>query len=155
ELHVPGPIRPAAFYKDVSRLQSLAPPLPDFTESYGLFEAYPGSLMVPNSNASLVIIRDGAPVPPGQVRCRDLDSWSQPTGNLVGIDVQRGRMAFGTTFVPTVGVDVFHHYGFSADLGGGPYQRGKWLVDPEVSAVHLNVRDLGVAPDFATLDAAL
>jgi hypothetical protein len=155
ELHVPGPIRPAAFYKDVFPLEALVPPLPDFTEFYGLFEPFPGSLMVPNSKASLVIIRDGVPVPPGQVRCRDLENWSQPVGNVVGVDVRLGRMAFGTTFVPAQGVDVFYHYGFSADLGGGPYQRGKWLVDPQLPAVRFNVRENAVAPDFPTLDAAL
>jgi len=161
ELHVPGPIRPAAFYKDISPLQSMTPPLPDFTEFYGLFEPFAGSLLVPNGNASFVIIRDGVPVPPGDVRCRDLETWSQPPGNVVGVDVRRGRLAFGTTFVPVQGVDVFFHYGFSADLGGGPYQRSKWMVDPTfladpaVAAVRLTVRDNGVAPDFATLDAAL
>lgn len=156
ELHVPGPIRPAAFFKDIVPLETMAPPLPDFTEFYGLFEPFPGSPMVPNSNASLVVIRDGVPVPvpPGQVRCRNLETWAQPTGNIVGIDVHRGRMAFGTTF-PAQGVDVFYHYGFSADLGGGPYQRNKWLVDAGVSAVRLNVRENGVAPDFPTLNAAI
>jgi hypothetical protein len=43
ELHVPGPIRPAAFYKDVSRLQALTPPLPDFTDFYGLFQGSPAA----------------------------------------------------------------------------------------------------------------
>src|SRR5262249_17020188 len=155
ELHGPSPIRPAAFYKDVSRLQALTPPLPDFTEFYGLLEPFPGSLMVPNSNASLVIIRDGVPVPPDQVRCRDLESWSQPNGNIVGVDVRRGRIAFGTGLVPAQGVDVFYHYGFRADLGGGPYHGSKWLVSPDVPAVALTVRENGVAPDFPTLDAAL
>src|SRR5262245_2508602 len=155
ERHVPGPIRPAAFYKDISPLQAMIPPLPDFTEFYGLFEPFPGSLMVPNSNASLAIIRDGVPVPPGDVRCRDLETWAQPTGNVVGVDVRRGRLAFGTTFVPAQGVDVFFHYGFSADLGGGSYQRSKWMVAPAVPALRLNVRENGVAPDFPTLDAAL
>ncbi|MGH7516517.1 MAG: hypothetical protein ACREOC_03470 [Gemmatimonadales bacterium] len=155
ELHVPGPIRPAAFYRDVSRLQSLTPPLPDFTDFYGLFAPFPGSLMVPNGDASLVIIRDGVPVPPGQIRCRDLENWSQPVGNVVGVDVCRGRMAFGTTFVPAQGVDVFYHYGFSADLGGGPYQRSKWLVDSEVPARRFDVRENGVVPEFPTIDAAL
>lgn len=155
ELHVPGPIRPAAFYKDIAPVAALPAPGPDFTEFYGLFEPFLGSPMVPSSNASFVIIRDGVPVPPRQVRCRDLETWSQPAGNIVGVDVRRGRMAFGTTFVPAQGVDVFFHYGFSADLGGGPYQRGKWLVDAEVPAVRLNVRENGVAPDFATLDAAI
>lgn len=131
EFHVPGPIRPAAFFKD-----------PD--EFYGL-----------TSNDSMVVIRDGVAVPVAQIRCRDLETWSQPTGNNVGIDVRRGRIAFGTTFVPATGVDVHHHYGFSADLGGGPYPRAKWLVDPEVDAVRLTVLENGPVPHFPTLNDAI
>ena len=155
ELHVPGPVRPAAFYKDISPLQSMVAPFPDFTEFYGLFEPFPASIMVPNANASFVVIRDGVPVPPVQVRCENLENWAQPMGNIVGIDVQRGQMAFGTTFVPVNGVDVFYHYGFSADLGGGPYQRGKWLVGNGITAVRMTVRENGVAPDFPSLNAAI
>lgn len=131
EFHVPGPIRPAAFFKD-----------PD--EFYGL-----------TSNDSMVVIRDGVAVPVAQIRCRDLETWSQPVGNSVGIDVRRGRIAFGTTFVPATNVDVYYHYGFSADLGGGPYPRAKWLVHPDVPAVRLNVLEGGASPNFATLNDAI
>lgn len=131
EFHVPGPIRPAAFFKD-----------PD--EFYGL-----------TSTDSLMIIRDGVPVPTGQIRCRDLQTWSQPSGNNVGVDVRSGRIAFGPAFVPAVDVDVQYHYGFSGDLGGGPYPRAKWLVDEEVPAIRLDVLESGVAPTFVTLNAAI
>jgi len=131
EFHIPGPIRPAAFFKN-----------PD--EFYGL-----------TSNNSMVVIRDGVAVPVAQIRCLDLETWSQPVGNVVGIDVRRGRIAFGTTFVPATSVDVHYHYGFSADLGGGPYPRAKWLVDPKVDAVRLTVLENGPAPNFPTLNDAI
>jgi hypothetical protein len=154
ELHVPGPIRPAAFYKDLLPAAT-AVPAPDFTEFYGLFQPFSGSGMIHNSNASLVVVRDGVPVPPNQVRCRDLAAWSQPVGNIVGIDVRHGRIAFGTAFVPADRVDVFYHYGFSAELGGGPYRRDRWLVDQAVPALRLTVREGAAAPEFATLMNAL
>lgn len=131
ELHVPGPIRPAAFFDN-----------PD--QFYGL-----------TSSDSLVVFRDGVAVPLGQIRCRDLATWTQPVGNIVGIDVRRGRIAFGTTFVPTTGVDVHYHYGFGADIGAGPYPRAKWLIDSKVPAVRLTVLEGAAAPDFPTLDAAI
>jgi hypothetical protein len=131
EFHVPGPIRPAAFYERADQF-------------YGL-----------SSNDSLVVIRDGVVVPIAQIRCRDLETWEQPAGNIVGIDVRRGRIAFGTTFVPTTGVDVHYHYGFSADMGGGPYARVKWLIDPKLPALRLTVIEGAVAPDFATLNDAI
>jgi hypothetical protein len=131
EFHVPSPIRPAAFFKE-----------PD--EFYGL-----------TSNDSLAIIRDGLAVPLAQIRCRDLETWSQPAGNIVGVDVRRGRIAFGAAFVPAVGVSTHHHYGFSADLGGGPYPRAKWLVDDDVPATRLTVLEGAAAPNFPTLNDAI
>jgi hypothetical protein len=130
EFHVPGPIRPAAFFKD-----------PD--EFYGL-----------STTDSFVIIRDGVPVPAGQIRCRNLDVWTQPSGNIVGVDVHNGRIAFGPAFVPVTGVDVNYHYGFSGDVGGGPYQRGKWLLDENVP-LFLIVREGGPVGTFPTLIAAI
>ncbi|HEY5913093.1 MAG TPA: hypothetical protein VJA21_21090, partial [Verrucomicrobiae bacterium] len=135
ELHVPGPIRPGAFFK----LRG---------EFYG-------------TGNSFAIFRDGVLVPEAQIECRNLEPWLQPTGNVVGVDVRLGRIAFGTTFVPARGVDVDYHYGFSADLGGGPYPRAKWLMNHEVvinaqpPGVQFTVREGGVAPDFPTLNAAM
>jgi hypothetical protein len=132
EFHIPGPIRPAAFFTH-----------PD--EFYG-----------PTSNNSLLVIRDGVTVPVAQIGCRDLATWAQPVGNVVGIDVRRGRIAFGTTFVPATSVDVHYHYSFSADLGGGPYPRAKWLVDPTMDRVlRLTVLENGPAPHFPTLNDAI
>ena len=149
ELHVPGPIRPAAFFKQ------------------------PGEFYGTNQNNSLIIWIDnppppappGPPVPLAQIRCRDLSSWSQPNGNIVAIDVRRGRIAFGPGAVPAVGVDLSYHYGFSADLGGGPYRRSKWLVSVEKLAglnvppllppLEMTVQENSVAPKFQTLNAAI
>src|SRR5215216_619566 len=131
ELHVPGPIRPAAFFKD-----------PD--EFYGA-----------TSTDSFLIIRDGVPVPSGQIHCRNLETWSQPSGNNVGIDVRSGRIAFGPAFIPATSVDVNYHYGFSGDVGGGPYQRAKWLVDEELPALRLTVLEGGPATTFPTLNDAI
>ena len=129
EVTVPGPIRPAAFF---------ARPL----DYYG-------------DAASFLIVRDGAPVPPAQVRCQDLAVWRQPAAAVVGVDVRRGRMAFGPGFEPARGVDVYYHYGFSAALGGGPYDRTRWQVTPALADVRLTVHENGAAPDFPTVDDAL
>ncbi|HKE55175.1 MAG TPA: hypothetical protein VKB46_00680, partial [Pyrinomonadaceae bacterium] len=131
--HVPQPIRPAAFFKSPDRF-------------YGL-----------TNTDSFVIIRDGAPVPQAQIRCHNLATWSQPSGNNVGVDVRTGRIAFGPGFVPATGVDVNYHYGFSGDVGGGPYQRAKWLVDDKLSPapLRLSVLEGAPAPRFASLNNAI
>jgi hypothetical protein len=152
EIDVAGPIRPAAFYTDLADYQATPPPTPTHTAFYGLFEPVVGSAMPAYDAASFVILADGVPVDPVNLRCRDLGSWSQPSPPLVGVDVLRGRIAFGTA---PQRVDVYYYYGFSADLGGGPYRRPKWLVRADQATLRLRVSEGAVAPDFPTLGAAL
>jgi hypothetical protein len=145
ELHVPGPIRPAAFFEDPANF-------------YGPFDILPGpdgSQQAPDS--SLVIVRDGVPVPTAKVRCMDLAVWAQPAGpEIVGVDVGRGRLAFSAGWEPEEGVDVYYHYGFSADLGGGTYPRGAWLVKRTLADTVIRVDQSGVTPgSVASLGAAL
>ncbi len=145
ELHVPGPIRPAAFYEDLKRY--LALPLAErhgFTDYYGSFDV---------EDSSFMIFHDGVPVPPEKIRCRNLATWSQPTGEIVGVDVKRGRIAFGTGFKPAP-VDVWYHSGFSAGLGGGSYPRRAWLVRRSDHKVY-KVAQSGTGGAFTTVGAAL
>jgi hypothetical protein len=139
ELDVPGPIRGAAFYDDLVRYQAAPPATPTPTDYYG-------------DERSFRIIADGVPVDPVNIRCRRLGTWTQPPAPLVAVDVGRGRIAFGNA---PQQVDVDFHYGFSADLGGGPYDRSKWFVRPELAQLRLSVRENGVAPEFPTIGAAL
>jgi hypothetical protein len=97
EMHVPGPIRPAAFY-------------------FGLADYYgPGR--------SVHIVKDGTPVPAANIVCKDLRNWDQPPAGTVAVDVRLGRLAFRDNERPATGVEVSYNYGFSADIGGGPYSR--------------------------------
>ncbi len=157
ELHVPGPIRPAAFFDDLREFQSSVSP-PGFTRYYGLFDVLAGSGLPQAPGASLmVIVRSGGvrtAVPPMRVRCMNLATWQQPTGDLVGIDVSRGRIALGP-LVSADGLEVYFHYGFPADLGGGPYRRRAWLVQPTLADLVLRVDKSGAAGTFATIADAL
>ena len=98
-------------------------------------------------------------VPPDLVRCMDLSAWSQPTDDLVALDVRSGRLSLGPDrLLPAVApdrVEVFYHYGFSADVGGGPYRRRSWLVRPQRDTVRLTVTKSGGTGTFATIGAAL
>ncbi len=171
ELHVPGPIRCAFFYEDLERYRNLPPTRPDFTDLYGMFEPIENVPLAASPEASLFIFRNGVPVAPSQnpaadvqvfqpqIVCRRLDPWPtiQPTGQVIAVDVERGRMAVGDGWSDTTtSLDVFYHYGFSADLGGGPYERGKWLVRPELATLRLQVQESGAVPgSFTSLGAAL
>lgn len=138
EIHVPGPIRPAAFYFDLKeyqdRYKTTAPAdRPPDSNYYG-------------PQRSLNIIKDGTPVPPMNVMCKDLRNWDWPPAGKVAVDVRRGRLAFAAGEEPTQGVEVAYNYGFSADIGGGPYNRRQTLADPALAAWRITVA-AGTATD--------
>jgi hypothetical protein len=152
ELHVPGPIRPAKFYDDI-RSRLALPLIPDFSEFYGLFAEFPGMLLAPAP--SLMIFVDGVPVPLADIRDHNLSTWDQPTGTHVAVDVALGRLTLGPRRMPANRVDVYYHYGFSADMGAGPYSRRSWLINPQLAALILTVDGSGAPGIFATINAAL
>jgi hypothetical protein len=101
EVHVPGPIRPAAFYFRPG-------------EYYG---------------HSVHMLKDGVPVPAEDIICKDLRNWDQPPAGKVAVDVRLGRLAFEENEVPGT-VLASYAYGFSADIGGGPYDRRRRATLP-------------------------
>jgi hypothetical protein len=150
ERHVPGPIRAAAFYEDLHAYLAMTPPRPGVTDFYGLFGGFESPAMPTASDRSLLVVRDGVPVPPDDVRCMDLGAWQQPSGPVVGIDVRLGRLAFGAGFAPAQRVEVCYHYGFSADLGGGTYPRRSWLVRGSLPALRIVVDRSGATAGSVT-----
>lgn len=153
ELHVPQAIRPARFFEDLSAYLALPIPRPGFTAFYGLFDIVPGFPVAPG--ASLMVFVDGNPVLPDRVRCRNLAAWGQPQDDLIGIDVERGRLVLGPDLVPADSVEVYSHYGFPAALGGGPYARRSWLIRQSLARAVLIVDASGDPGTFATINAAL
>lgn len=153
ELHVPQAIRPARFFEDLRTYLALPSPRPGFTAFYGLFDIVPGFPVAPE--ASLMVFVDGNPVLPDRIRCRNLAAWGQPQDDLIGIDVERGRLALGPDLVPADSVEVYFHYGFPAALGGGPYARRSWLIRRSLAQAVLVVDASGDPGTFATINAAL
>jgi hypothetical protein len=120
ELTVQAPIRAAAFFEDLRAV----PPSPPLTVSTG----YYGDPHT--TNGSVVVFSGPLPLPANEVECTNLDNWTafaQPAGTKILLDVTRGRIA-----VPLgragERITVSYFYGFSADMGGGEYDRSKWLV---------------------------
>ena len=103
EVNVPGPIRSLAFFQN------------------------PGDFYGSDTDMSLAIYQGTTTdpenlVPLRAVLCQDLRNWSPPPPGMVAIDVSLGRFAFAEGETPTE-VMVDYHYGFSADIGAGPYDR--------------------------------
>ena len=67
---------------------------------------------------------DRNPVTADRIVPADLNDWSyRPSGDQVAVDPQRGRVMFPPGQTRRYGVWVSYSYGFSADMGGGEYER--------------------------------
>lgn len=164
ELHVPGPIRRAFFFEDLRRFRAAPVPRRHFTDLYGAPDPVPPPAplleIALHPEASFFVLIDGEAVLPDQgvapfdeqIVCRRLDPWpaTRPAGRIVGVDVANGRLALGTDWGDVETVDVFFHYGFPADIGGGTYPRHPWLVRPELYELELSVQESGVTPGSFT-----
>ncbi|MEA2465268.1 MAG: hypothetical protein QOJ98_3015 [Acidobacteriota bacterium] len=110
EADVEAPIRPAAFFTNLG--------------------AYYGA------GTSLFLNKDGIAIPAAAICTMDLSNWARPEAGRVAVDVQRGRITFASGEEPAQGVAATYTYGFSGNLGGGPYDRLATIVD---EAVHIHV----------------
>jgi hypothetical protein len=90
------------------------------------------------------------PVPADAIVPADLQDWSyRPVRGQVAVDPERGRIAFPPTHPPENGVTVSYRYGFSADMGGGEYDRP--LSEPQGAARYT----VGEGGDVPTIERAL
>lgn len=81
----------------------------------------------------------------------DLSDWKYSVpAKHVAVDTQLGRIIFPSKMSPK-GVRVSYHYAFSADMGGGEYNRP--ISQPEKAALYL-VRK-GVGNTYSTIGQAL
>ncbi len=160
ELHVPAPMRRPFFYEDLTQYWDAAPPRAESTNVYGLFEPIGGAVVEPCPDCSVYVVRNGTPVTAvvdplalpaavtPQIVCRLLDPWPavQPSGRIIAIDPAMGRIAIGDGWPDaTTALDVYYHYGFSADMGGGPYDRRAWMVRDALADAHFFVAEAGGA----------
>jgi hypothetical protein len=89
-------------------------------------------------------------IPANRIIPADLSEWRyRPGHDRVAVDPVLGRIVFPAGQVPKDGVWVSYHYGFSADIGGGEYDRP--LSQPEIHKLYR------VGPDqpFHTITSAL
>jgi hypothetical protein len=63
------------------------------------------------------------PIPLSAIITADLSDWVHcPPRGFIAVDPETGRIAFPPSQLPKK-VRVYYHYGFSADIGGGEYDR--------------------------------
>lgn len=129
ELNVPTPIRRRALKMDLSQY---------YGENKSL-QIWKGRSVV-----------DMQPVPLEQIVVTDLSNWQYRTpSDKVAVDPVLGRISFPPRQLPKGGVWVNYHYGFSAEIGGGEYER--ILSQPAKHSLY----KVGRQENFKTINAAL
>jgi hypothetical protein len=95
---------------------------------------------------------EGAPIAASAVIAADLTSWRYRAPNdHVVVDPELGRMVFPVHQLPKHGVGVYYQYAFSADIGGGEYNRP---ISQPANAKLYRVNRSGTG-DFKTITEAL
>jgi hypothetical protein len=78
---------------------------------------------------------DANPLDPARIVPADLSGWAyMPAGDQVAVDPVLGRIMFAQGQPRREGVAVSYAYAFSADMGGGEYERA--IREPEGAAVY-------------------
>jgi len=117
ELNLPTRIRRRAFEKRVIVEGRL-----DYTEASEEYYGVDKSLVIWAPNWP----KKGAeqPLPSSLVIPADLNHWHyHAPRNRVAVDPETGRIVFPASQLPKKGVAVYYQYAFSADIGGGEYDR--------------------------------
>ncbi|OUC14147.1 MAG: hypothetical protein B0A82_14140 [Alkalinema sp. CACIAM 70d] len=143
EFNVPAPLRRIVLEQELTdrrQAQSQGLPLP-LAHYFGI-------------NPVLQVFLDGQPqpIPPEEIQIRSLTktpstnpedfSWAPVTPTdrppaTVAIDPEQGRLAFLGKTLPSK-VEVSYLYGFSGDVGGGPYNREEVADNPLTQAFSIN-----------------
>ena len=109
-----------------------------------------------NPEPALILRVDGAVIERDQIHVCNLSneagSWAHtpPPNGIYAIDPVLGRIALPADAADPAEVQLTWHEGFSADIGGGEYERGNTLPVPPAGVTVVRVPD-----DHATLAAAL
>ena len=111
ELNLPAPIRRYAFEKQPTDYYGIDKSLAIWASGWGRFKT-------------------DEPIPASAIVAADLTDWTyRPQRNQIAVDPVRGRIVFPPGQLPKKNVYVSYHYAFSADMGGGEYERP--LIQPE------------------------
>lgn len=138
-INVPKPLSRRFFHENLAQY-------------YGLRQSAGGN--IDNPHPSLLLVIDGVEIPRDQVRVCNLSddgpNWAHiPPDGLYGIDPVLGRVGIPADVQAPTEVHVTYHHGFSADLGGGEYERqDSFQVTDTANILH-------VPGDHATIQGAL
>ena len=170
EIHLPVPIRPLALYSDFKQVKQAVKEGLDVDSNYIGEDRSFSIKIIKEENGN----RIKRLIPPEAFVILDLCEWKDiPTGLKyekkltdgtvvekpieVGIDPLLGRFVFAEGVQPgsSEWVEVSYGYGFSADIGGGPYTRKKTLTDPQKATWAKTVSKHHYDADYSSLGEAI
>lgn len=104
----------------------------------------------PEKSLQIFIGPNKQPIPAKDIVVANLSYWHyRPQPGQVAVDPELGRIVFPPGHSPKKGVWVSYHYGFSADLGGGEYDR------PLSQPLQHTLYTVGKTEALTTISAAL
>jgi hypothetical protein len=147
ELNLPTPIRRRALENDHRKfMKAQRQNQPYESNYYGADKSLQIWVGVLSQRPPLILQE----VPYSQILLADLSDWQyQPPPGMVAVDPVLGRMVFPSRKLPKGGVWVSYQYGFSADLGGGEYDR------PLSQPAEHKLYQVGRKGTYPTINAAI
>ncbi len=142
EMNVPAPLHRLTLADEVSARRRGAPPRTDYLGRQPVLEVFVGDRASGKLEA----------VPGDRLYLTDLSSWSPPPPDdgdrpwIVAVDPALGRLTLPEGAAASE-VEVSYAYGFSANLGGGPYDRRAALSHADAEAWRARVGRARRPPD--------
>ena len=159
ELQVPGLLRRRPLYEELeARRQTLSNGGTPATAYFGASPVFQvwlnGVAVLPEQIAICDLSDPNPPIPDGWPRPPAQKTYGTETFNIkIGVDPALGRLALPHGVAPTP-VEVGYAYGFSGDVGAGPYNRGT-LLDSWIAQSGRTVSwQMGVTTNTAAIAAA-
>jgi hypothetical protein len=159
EVNVPGMLRRRTLYEELeARRQTLAlsgVPTPTYFGTAPALQVWLGGVEVLPEEIAICDLSDPAPaIPDGWARPPAVKNYGGVPRNIkIGVDPHLGRLALPKGAAPQP-VEVAYAYGFSGDVGAGPFDRGE-LLNQWISPADRKVSwQIGVTKNAAILVAS-
>ena len=140
EINVPGLLRRRLLYDELEALRQAevdgaALPTPVYFGDNPVFQVRVNGTMVPFDQIMICDISDISATDwrrPATAKAYIPSGGGPAVSKLIAlaVDPVRGRIAFPAGITPD-SMEVSYTYGFSGEVGAGPYDRTNWLTDPE------------------------
>ena len=161
EINVPDRVRRRPLHDELnSRRQSLADngtlQAVYFTSAAPLFSVYLDGALEPVPSEQIVICNLSSwRRPPSSVTITKSDGSTEVMPIRAGLDPALGRLAFSET-EEAAAFHMSYRYGFSADLGGGPYNRtdsaASFVPENPLAVIGVSKRLISSSPDYEIVE---